>query len=32
MVPDGGHYPQAECPDLVNPRLVGFIASVAGRA
>jgi pimeloyl-ACP methyl ester carboxylesterase len=32
MVPEGGHDPQAERPDVVNPRLVDFVASVSGRA
>jgi pimeloyl-ACP methyl ester carboxylesterase len=32
LVPDAGHYPQAECPEVVNPALVGFCASVAPRA
>jgi pimeloyl-ACP methyl ester carboxylesterase len=32
LVPDGGHYPQAECPEVVNPALVEFCASVARRA
>lgn len=25
VVPDAGHYPQAQRPDLVNPRVVGFL-------
>jgi pimeloyl-ACP methyl ester carboxylesterase len=32
LVPDGGHYPQAECPEVVNPALIEFCASVARRA
>jgi pimeloyl-ACP methyl ester carboxylesterase len=24
MVPDAGHYPHVEYPDIVNPRLVEF--------
>jgi len=29
MVPEAGHYPQAERPEVVNPRLVEFCGSVA---
>jgi pimeloyl-ACP methyl ester carboxylesterase len=25
LVPEGGHYPHAECPELVNPALVDFL-------
>jgi pimeloyl-ACP methyl ester carboxylesterase len=32
LVPDGGHYPQVECPDVVTPALLGFCASVSRRA
>jgi pimeloyl-ACP methyl ester carboxylesterase len=32
LVPDAGHYPQVERPDVVNPALVEFCASVAPRA
>jgi pimeloyl-ACP methyl ester carboxylesterase len=32
LVPDAGHYPQAEVPELVNPALVAFCSSVAPRA
>jgi len=32
LVPGAGHYPQVEQPDLVNPALVEFCASVAPRA
>ena len=32
LVPDAGHYPQTEAPEIVNPALVGFCASVAPRA
>jgi pimeloyl-ACP methyl ester carboxylesterase len=29
LVPDAGHYPQAQRPDLVNPAVVNFLARVA---
>jgi pimeloyl-ACP methyl ester carboxylesterase len=29
LVPDAGHYPQAQRPDLVNPAVLGFLARVA---
>ena len=32
LVPDAGHYPQVERPDVVNPALVDFCSSVAPRA
>jgi pimeloyl-ACP methyl ester carboxylesterase len=32
MVPDAGHYPQAQRPDLVNPAVLGFLARVAPSA
>ena len=32
LVPDAGHYPQVERPDVVNAALVDFCASVAPRA
>ena len=32
LVPDAGHYPQTECPEVVNPALVEFCASVVPRA
>jgi pimeloyl-ACP methyl ester carboxylesterase len=32
LVPDAGHYPQAEWPEVVNPALVALCASVAPRA
>jgi len=32
LVPDAGHYPQAEYPELVNPALVGFTRRATGRA
>jgi pimeloyl-ACP methyl ester carboxylesterase len=32
LVPDGGHYPHAESPEVVNPALVALCASVAPRA
>jgi len=32
LVPDAGHYPQVERPDVVNPALVDFCASVTTRA
>jgi pimeloyl-ACP methyl ester carboxylesterase len=32
LVPDAGHYPQAECPDVVNPALVEFCGSATRRA
>jgi pimeloyl-ACP methyl ester carboxylesterase len=32
MVPESGHYPQVQRPDVVNPRLVQFLAGVARRA
>ncbi|NEK85178.1 alpha/beta hydrolase [Blastococcus saxobsidens] len=32
LVPDAGHYPQADAPELVNPRLVDFCRSVVAGA
>jgi pimeloyl-ACP methyl ester carboxylesterase len=32
MVPDAGHYPQAQRPDLVNPAVLDFLARVAPSA
>lgn len=32
LVPDAGHYPHVEAPDVVNPALVDFCASVTPRA
>ncbi|GAA1882761.1 alpha/beta fold hydrolase [Asanoa iriomotensis] len=32
LVPDAGHYPQAERPDLVNPALVAFLGKVSAGA
>ena len=32
LVPGAGHYPQAEYPELVNPRLSAFAKSCSGRA
>jgi pimeloyl-ACP methyl ester carboxylesterase len=32
LVPDAGHYPQAEWPEVVNPALVALCASAAPRA
>ena len=32
LVPDAGHYPHAERPDVVNPALLAFCASVSPRA
>jgi pimeloyl-ACP methyl ester carboxylesterase len=32
LVPDAGHYPMAQCPEAVNPRLVAFAAQVFTRA
>lgn len=32
LVPGGGHYPQSEYPDIVNPRLVDFCRSVTTHA
>lgn len=32
LVPDAGHYPQVEAPDVVNPALVDFCASATPRA
>jgi pimeloyl-ACP methyl ester carboxylesterase len=32
LVPDAGHYPMAEYPEVVNPRLVAFAAQVFARA
>jgi pimeloyl-ACP methyl ester carboxylesterase len=32
LVPDAGHYPQVECPDVVNPVLAEFCATVAPHA
>ena len=32
MVPDAGHYPQAEYPEVVTPAVVGFLAEATGRA
>jgi pimeloyl-ACP methyl ester carboxylesterase len=32
IVPDAGHYPQAEYPEVVTPAVVGFVAGATGRA
>ena len=32
LVPDAGHYPQAEYPELVNPALVAFAGKVTAGA
>jgi pimeloyl-ACP methyl ester carboxylesterase len=32
LVPEGGHYPQVERPDVVNPRLVEFCRTLVRRA
>ena len=32
LVPESGHYPQAERPDVVNPRVLQFLASVSRHA
>jgi pimeloyl-ACP methyl ester carboxylesterase len=32
LVPDAGHYPQAELPEVVTPAIVGFLGRVATRA
>jgi pimeloyl-ACP methyl ester carboxylesterase len=32
LVPDGGHYPQVEAPEVVNPALVAFARRVSARA
>jgi pimeloyl-ACP methyl ester carboxylesterase len=32
LVPEAGHYPHSQRPDLVNPAVVGFAARVAPRA
>lgn len=32
MVPNAGHYPQAEYPEVVNPALIAFLARVLPRA
>jgi pimeloyl-ACP methyl ester carboxylesterase len=32
LVPDAGHYPMTEYPEVVNPRLVAFAAQVFARA
>ncbi|MBX6356394.1 MAG: alpha/beta hydrolase, partial [Micromonosporaceae bacterium] len=32
LVPDSGHYPQAEYPEVVNPAVVAFAQRVHGRA
>lgn len=32
LVPDAGHYPQAEAPEVVNPALLGFARRVLQRA
>jgi len=32
MVPEGGHYPQVERPDVVNPRVLQYLASVSRHA
>jgi pimeloyl-ACP methyl ester carboxylesterase len=32
IVPDAGHYPQAEYPEVVTPAVVGFLAEATGRA
>jgi hypothetical protein len=29
MVPDAGHYPQAQRPDVVGPAVAGFVTKVA---
>ena len=31
MVPSGGHYPQAEYPEVVAPAVAGFLAGRAGQ-
>jgi pimeloyl-ACP methyl ester carboxylesterase len=32
LVPDAGHYPQAQRPDVVNPALLAFLSQVSPRA
>lgn len=32
LIPDSGHYPQAEFPERVNPAVLEFLTEVAGRA
>jgi pimeloyl-ACP methyl ester carboxylesterase len=32
IVPDAGHYPQAEYPEVVTPAVVGFLTEATGRA
>jgi pimeloyl-ACP methyl ester carboxylesterase len=32
MVPDAGHYPQVQRPDLVGPALTAFAAKLGGHA
>lgn len=32
IVPDAGHYPQAEYPEIVTPEVVAFLAEATGRA
>jgi pimeloyl-ACP methyl ester carboxylesterase len=32
LVPDGGHYPMTEYPEILNPRLVAFATEVFARA
>lgn len=32
LVPDAGHYPMAEYPEIVNPAIVSFVDRVAARA
>ncbi|MGZ8597464.1 MAG: alpha/beta fold hydrolase [Actinomycetota bacterium] len=32
IVPEAGHYPQAEYPEVVTPAVVGFLAEATGRA
>ena len=32
IVPDSGHYPQAEYPEVVTPSVIGFLAEATGRA
>jgi pimeloyl-ACP methyl ester carboxylesterase len=32
MVPEAGHYPQSQRPDIVTPAVIAFLAKVTNRA
>jgi pimeloyl-ACP methyl ester carboxylesterase len=32
MVPESGHYPQSQRPDVVNPAVIAFLNKVTARA